>query len=112
MAGFDSESGPGMGQAIREAGKGGHVVATCVEAEEQHLRLVKEGMLHACVGQKRALFTYQGVKTLDAIAHPRLSFSANDRAAGISPAAVILHTGTYTVTRETVDLFLPGATPR
>ena len=38
-------------------------------------------MLHACVGQKRALFTYQGVKTLDAIAHPRLSFSSNDRAA-------------------------------
>ena len=54
MAGFDSESGPGMGQAIREAGKGGDLVATCVEAEEQHLRLVKEGMLHACVGQKRA----------------------------------------------------------
>jgi ribose transport system substrate-binding protein len=112
MAGFDSESGPGMGQAIREASKGGQVVATCVEAEEQHLRLVKDGVLHACVGQKRALFTYQGVKTLDAIAHPRLNFSANDRAAGISPAPVILHTGTYTVTRETVDLFLPGANPR
>ena len=45
IAGFDSESGPGMGQAISEAGKAGRVVATCVEAEEQHLRLVKEGVL-------------------------------------------------------------------
>jgi ABC-type sugar transport system substrate-binding protein len=109
MAGFDSESGPGMGQAIREAGKIGRVAATSVEAEEQHLRLVKEGALHACVGQKRALFTYQGVKMLDAIAHPRLTFSSNDKAAGISAAPVIVHTGTYTVTRETVDLFLPEA---
>jgi hypothetical protein len=55
---------------------------------------------------------FAGVRALDAIAHPRLSFSANDRAAGISPAPVILYTGTYTVTRETVDLFLPGVPPR
>ena len=60
-SGFHSESGPGMGQAIREAGKGGLVIATCVEAEEQHLRLVKGGMIQACVGQKRAYTTYQGV---------------------------------------------------
>jgi ABC-type sugar transport system substrate-binding protein len=108
MAGFDSESGPGIGQAIREAGQAGRVIGTSVEAEEQHLRLVREGVLFACVGQKRALFTYEGVKTLDAIAHPRLRFSANDRAAGIAAAPQIQYTGTYTVTRETVDLFLHG----
>src|SRR6185436_9112786 len=55
MAGFDS----GIGQAIREARKAGQVLATCVEAEEQHLRLLKDGVLTACVGQKRELFTYQ-----------------------------------------------------
>jgi ABC-type sugar transport system substrate-binding protein len=42
MAGFDSESGPGIGQAIKEAGKAGQIVATCVDAEPQHLKLVKE----------------------------------------------------------------------
>ncbi len=36
MAGFDSESGPGMGQAIKEAGKAGKIAATCVDAEQQH----------------------------------------------------------------------------
>jgi ribose transport system substrate-binding protein len=41
MAGFDSESGPGFGQAIKEAGLAGKIVATCVDAEPQHLRLVK-----------------------------------------------------------------------
>src|SRR5258708_759163 len=33
MAGFDSESVPGFGQAIKEAGKAGQIVATCVETE-------------------------------------------------------------------------------
>ena len=80
MAGFDSESGPGMGQAIKEAGKAGQIVATCVEAEEQHLRLLKEGVLTACVGQKRELFTYLGVKVLDELAFPRVRFTADDKA--------------------------------
>ena len=33
IAGFDSESGPGIGLAIREANKTGKIVATCVDAE-------------------------------------------------------------------------------
>jgi ABC-type sugar transport system substrate-binding protein len=106
MAGFDSESGPGMGQAIKEAGKGGQIVATCVEAEEQHLQFVKEGVLTALVGQKRGLFTYYGVKILHDIVHSRLHFTNNDKAAGVIPVPTALHTGTYTVTKANVDAFL------
>jgi ABC-type sugar transport system substrate-binding protein len=106
MAGFDSESGPGIGQAIKEAGKADTVVATCVDAEPQHLRLVAEGVLTAAVGQKRELFTYMGVKALFAVNHSPLRFTADDRAAGIVPIPVKYDTGTYTVTRENVELFL------
>lgn len=108
MAGFDSESGPGMGQAIKEAGKAGQIVATCVEAEPQHLKLLKAGVLTACVGQKRELFTYLGVKVLHDYVHSPIQFTSNDKAAGVSPVAVNYNTGTYTVTRDTVDLFLKG----
>jgi ABC-type sugar transport system substrate-binding protein len=108
MAGFDSESGPGMGQAIREAGKAGRLVATCVEAEEQHLRLLRDGVLTACVGQKRELFTYFGVKALHEVAHATLRLTDDDRRAGITPIPVNYNTGTYTVTRDNVDLFLAG----
>ena len=108
LAGFDSESGPGMGQAIKEAGKAGKLVATCVEAEEQHLRLVKAGVLTAAVGQKRELFTYQGVKALFEVVRARLKFTADDQRAGIIPIPVNYNTGTYTVTKENVDLFLKG----
>ncbi|HZO85939.1 MAG TPA: substrate-binding domain-containing protein [Verrucomicrobiae bacterium] len=106
MAGFDSESGPGMGQAIKEAGKAGKIIATCVEAEEQHLRLIKDGVLTAGIGQKRELFTYMGVKALFEINHSPLKFTSDDRKAGVVPIPINYNTGTYTVTRENVDLFL------
>ncbi len=108
MAGFDSESGPGIAQAIKEAGKAGKIFATCVDAEEAHLRFLKEGVLTACVGQKRELFTYLGVKALFDLNHSPIKFTRNDKAAGILPIASNYNTGTYTVTRETVDYFLPG----
>lgn len=109
MAGFDSESGPGIGQAIKEAGKAGKIIATCVDAEEQHLRLVKEGVITAAVGQKRELFTYMGVKALFDANHSPLKFTSDDRRAGIVPIPVNFNTGTYTVTKENVDLFLKKA---
>jgi ribose transport system substrate-binding protein len=109
MAGFDSESGPGMGQAIKEAGKIGQLVATCVEAEEQHLRFLREGALTALVGQKRGLFTYMGVKALYEVNHSKLKFTLNDKAAGVWPVPVNYNTGTYTVTKENVDYFLKSA---
>jgi ABC-type sugar transport system substrate-binding protein len=108
LAGFDSESGPGMGQAIREAGRVGEVVATCVETEEQHLRLLKEGVLTACVGQKRELFTYYGVRALRDFARATVAITPNGRDAGISPIPVNYNTGTFTVTRDNVDMFLAG----
>lgn len=106
MAGFDSESGPGMGLALRESGRAGKVVATCVETAEQHLRLLKDGVLTACIGQKRELFTYYGVKALYDYVHSSLKLTADDRRAGITPVPVNYSTGTYTVTRENVELFL------
>src|SRR5688572_12780724 len=109
MAGFDSESGPGIGQAIKEAGRTGKIVATSVDAEEQHLRLVKEGVLTAAIGQKRELFTYMGVKALFELRHSKLRFTSDDKAAGVTPIPVNYNTGTYTVTRDNVDLFLKKA---
>lgn len=106
IAGFDSESGPGMGQAIKEAGKVGAIVATCVDDQEQHLRLCQEGVLSTLVGQKRELFTWIGVQALVEINHSPLTFTSNDRALGLYPVPNIYHTGSYTITRENVAQFL------
>jgi len=106
MAGFDSESGAGMGQAVKESGKAGQVVVTCVDAEPQQLQLIREGVITASVGQKRALFTYYGLKALYEVVHSPLRITADDRKAGISPIPVYYNTGTFTITRENVDLIL------
>jgi ABC-type sugar transport system substrate-binding protein len=105
IAGFDSESGPGMGIAIKEAGLSGRIVATCVEAEAQHLALLADGVLTAAVGQKRELFTYVGVKALHEFVHSTIRFSADDAAAGLSPLPVRYSTGTYIVTQRNAHLF-------
>jgi ABC-type sugar transport system substrate-binding protein len=109
MAGFDSESGPGIGQAIKEAGKIGKIIGTTVQAEGQMLRFIKEGVMTAAVMQKRELFTYEGVKALFEVVHSRLRFTADDRRAGISPIPVNYSTGTFIITRDNVDLFLKRA---
>ncbi len=101
MAGFDSESGPGMGQAVKEAGKAGKIVITSVETMPQHLRMLKQGILTACIGQKRELFTYVGVKALYDYVHSTLRLPG-----GASPIPVNYNTGTFTVTAENVDVFL------
>jgi ribose transport system substrate-binding protein len=106
MAGFDSESGPGIGQAIKEAGRIGSVVGTTVQAEGQVLRFIKEGVMAAAVMQKRKLFTYQGVKALFEVAHSPLRFTADDRRAAIAPIPVNYSTGTYVITRNNVGFFL------
>jgi ABC-type sugar transport system substrate-binding protein len=106
MAGFDSESGPGIGQAIKEAGKAGRIVGTTVQAEGQVLRFIKEGVMAAAVMQKRKLFTYQGVKALFEVVHSPLRFTADDKRAGVAPIPVNYSTGTFVIGRENVEFFL------
>lgn len=106
IAGFDSESGPGIGMALRESRKVGRIACTTVDAEAQHLLMVKDGIINAAIGQKRELFTYYGVKVLFEINHTPLHFTSDDKAAGILPIPEVFYTGTYTVTKENVDLFI------
>lgn len=109
MAGFDSESGPGIGLAVKEAGKTGQIIVTCVDAEPVHLNLIKEGVVNAAIGQKRELFTYLWLWVLFDVNHSPLKFTANDRKAGISAAPEVINTGSYTVTRENLEVFMKQA---
>jgi ABC-type sugar transport system substrate-binding protein len=109
IAGFDSESGPGIGVAVKEAGKAGQLIVTCVDADPPHLNLVKEGVITAAIGQKRELFTYLGLHTLFDINHAPIQFCPDDKKAGLFHAPDGINTGTYTVTRDNVEIFLKPA---
>ncbi|MGI8634625.1 MAG: substrate-binding domain-containing protein, partial [Segetibacter sp.] len=106
LGGFDSNSGPGMALAVKEAAKAGKIKITTVDAEPEHLRLVKEGVIDYLVGQKRELFTWLGAQFLYDMRHKTLPLSTNDARAGLVPIPHTVITGSVEIDKSNVDLFL------
>jgi ribose transport system substrate-binding protein len=106
LAGFDSNSGPGMAISVKEAGKAGKIKITTVDAEPEHLRLVKEGVIDYLVGQKRELFTWLGAEFLFNMRHKTLPLSGNDALAGVVPIPSSVTTGSIEIDKTNVDIFL------
>jgi len=109
LGGFDSNSGPGMALSVKEANKAGKVKITTVDAEPEHLRLVKEGVIDYLVGQKRELFTWYGAQFLYDMAHGVNRFSHNDRSAGIAPIPDLITTSPFEVDQSNIQLFISGS---
>lgn len=106
IAGFDSNSGPGIAISVKESGKAGKIKITTVDAEPEHLALVKEGVIDYLVGQKRELFTWLGAQFLYDMRHKTLPLSANDAKAGVIPIPNTVITGTIEIDKSNVDEFI------
>lgn len=106
MAGFDSNSGPGMALAVKEANRVGKVKITTVDAEPEHLALVQEGVIDYLVGQKRELFTSLGAQFLYDMYHGNLQLSQNDVDAGVIPIPSTVITGSIEIDSANVAFFL------
>lgn len=106
IAGFDSNSGPGMALSVKEANKAGKVKLTTVDAEPEHLRLVQEGVISYLVGQKRGLFTWLGAQFLFDMRHETLPLSGNDAQAGVIPIPRTVITGSIEIDSSNVAIFL------
>jgi len=106
IGGFDSNSGPGIALSVKEAGKAGKIKITTVDAEPEHLKLVKEGVIQYLVGQKRELFTHLGAQLLFDMRHQTLKISANDAKAGVVPIPRTIITGSVEIDSSNVDVFL------
>jgi ABC-type sugar transport system substrate-binding protein len=109
LAGFDSNSGPGMALSVKEGGKVGRIKLTTVDAEPEHLQLVKDGVIDYLVGQKRELFTALGAQFLFDMRHKTVSLSSNDARAGVVPVPRTVITGSIEIDKNNVDLFLQSA---
>lgn len=112
IGGFDSNSGPGIALSVKEAGKAGKIKITTVDAEPEHLRLVKEGVIDYLVGQKRELFTYLGAQFLFDMRHGSMQISSNDALAGVIPIPKKIITGSIEIDSSNVDLFLTAKPAR
>ena len=87
-------------------GKSGKIKITAVDAEPEHLALVKEGVIDYLVGQKRELFTWLGAQFLFDMRHKTLPLSANDARAGVIPIPNTVITGTIEIDKNNVDEFI------
>lgn len=106
ICGFDSNSGPGIALAVKEAGKVGKVFITTVDWEPEHLQLVREGVIQMLAGQKRELFTWYGAQLLYDIVHQTNRLSANDAHAGITNIPSTVNTGLLRITKQNVEQFM------
>lgn len=106
FCGFDSNSGPGIALAVKEAGKAGIIKITTVDWEPEHLALVKDGTINMLAGQKRELFTWYGAQFLYDMVHRTNRLSHNDGAAGITNIPSTVNTGLLKITKENVDEFI------
>jgi len=106
FCGFDSNSGPGIALAVREAGKAGKIKITTVDWEPEHLQLVKDGVIQMLAGQKRELFTWYGAQFLYDMVHHTNPLAQNDARAGITSVPYIINTGLLKITSENVDEFI------
>jgi ribose transport system substrate-binding protein len=106
LCGFDSNSGPGMALAVKEARRAGKVKITTVDWEPEHLQLVREGVIQMLAGQKRELFTWYGAQFLYDRVHQTNRLSAGDAQAGITNIPTSVNTGLLRITRANVDQFI------
>jgi ABC-type sugar transport system substrate-binding protein len=106
IGGFDSNSGPGMALAVKEAGKSGIVKLTSVDAEPENLKLVKAGVIDYLVGQKRELFSWLGAQLLFDMRHKTVPISADDARAGVIPIPSTIITGAIEIDKNNVDQFM------
>jgi ABC-type sugar transport system substrate-binding protein len=95
-----------MALSVKESGKAGKIKITTVDAEPEHLKLVKEGVIDYLVGQKRELFTWLGAQFLFDMRHKSLEFSTNDARAGVVPIPKTIITGSIEIDRSNVNIFL------
>ncbi|WP_420150497.1 substrate-binding domain-containing protein [Spirosoma sp.] len=111
LCGFDSNSGPGIGLAVKEAGRAGKVKITTVDWEPEHLQLVREGVIQMLAGQKRELFTWYGAQFLYDMVHQTNRLSARDAQAGITNVPTAVNTGLLRITKENVNEFINRPAP-
>ena len=105
LCGFDAITGPGIGLAIREAGKIGKVKVTTVDWEPEHLKMVRDGIVQVLIGQKRELFTWYGAQFLYDMVHHTNELSGDDATAGITNIPYSVNTGLLKITADNIDLF-------
>ncbi len=105
VAGFTSETGPGIGLAIKELNKKGIVFGSNVDATPVLLNLMKEGVLQYLVAQKRETFIWYGAEFLYDMVHHVNAYQPEYLKNGMNALPYSVNTGTIEITPDNVNNF-------
>jgi ABC-type sugar transport system substrate-binding protein len=105
LAGFDSESGPGISRAVKEAGKAGKVKVVGNDLNADQIQYLKDGTEQFVLGQKRIFFGYWGVMMLYLHLKTNLQFTEADKAIGVINIPPRIVTGFLRASKEGVDAY-------
>ena len=108
LAGFDSESGAGIVQAVTEAGLQGKIVVTAMEQTPEFFKTLQDGSTTAIIVQNRELFTYYAFKLLYDFNHNGLTTNGLSSWQG-KPIPVNVNTGVLVVTKDNVGPMLKSS---
>jgi ABC-type sugar transport system substrate-binding protein len=101
FAGFDSESGPGIVTALREAGKSGKIVVTAMEQAPEFFKTVRDGITSCLMVENYEVMEYYAVQMLFNYNHSKLrSYGLDKTKAPNHPHTV--DTGLIAVTKDNV----------
>lgn len=100
LAGFTSETGPGIGLAVKEMNKVGKVIVSNVDATEVELKLMREGVIQYLVDQKRETFVWYGAQFLFDKVHNINAFPKKYLKAGVDALPYSVNTGIVEITPE------------
>jgi ribose transport system substrate-binding protein len=100
VAGFTSETGPGIGLGIKEMNRVGKVIATNVDASAVLLKLMREGAIQYLVDQKRETFVWYGAQFLFDKVHNANAFPNRYLNAGVDALPYAVNTGIVEITPE------------
>jgi ribose transport system substrate-binding protein len=106
MMGIDSHSGLGIGNAIKEAGKVGKVLATGFDRDNSLLELIDEGVVTATVVQRTALMPYYATLILWQLHNSKVALTDDDQAARILNIPGFVDTGVMIVEKEQAKAFM------
>ena len=79
LAGFDSESGPGIVTALREGGKSGKIIVTAMEQAPEFFKTVKDGITSVLMVENYEVMEYYAVQMLFNYNHSELKSYGLDK---------------------------------
>lgn len=106
MMGIDSHSGLGIGNAIKEAGKVGKVLATGFDRDNSLLELIDEGVVTATVVQRTALMPYYATLILWQLHNSKVALTEDDKTAKVLNIPGFVDTGVMIVEKEQAKAFM------